>query len=280
MPRGVSWWHVLGDCLAIALAFLLAYVLRFGLLPAPLGVIPPAQWLYLTVLNLPLWLLIFALHGLYYTRLKQAFAAEIGSVTHAAAEGLLAAIVLTFGIRGLPDSRMALLIAVALAWLLLALYRALARKLRRVRPRAVVIGDSPLCEYLRRQFAGRATRFELAAAYATAEEFTPDGADAVFCEAHQAAVLWQRLPAPPSALAVYLLPQDGLAGSAALAAATVEGVPVLSVKSAYDLAVMRRIKRLVDLIGASVLLLLTAPFWLVCLSGDRTHHAWAGVFPP
>lgn len=269
MPRGVSWWHVIADAGAVLLAFLLAYALRFasGLLAAPLGLIAFDAWLVLALLNIPLWLFIAALHGLYYTRLKQSFAAELGSVTHTAAEGLLAAIVLTFTIRGLPDSRLALLLAVAGAWLLLGGYRALARKLRRRRPRAVVIGDSPLCEYLRRQFAGRATRFELAAAYATAEDFHADAADAVFCEALQAAALWPRLPEPPHSLAVYLLPQEGLAGSAALAAATVEGVPVLAVKSAADLAVMRRIKRVVDLLGASVLLLLTSPLWLLCLLG-------------
>ncbi len=269
MPRGVSWWHVSADAGAVLLAFMLAYALRFasGLVDAPLGAIAPDSWLILALLNIPLWLFIAALHGLYYTRLKQSFTAELGSVTHTAAEGLLAAIVLTFTIRGLPDSRLALLFAVALAWLLLGGYRALARKLRRHRPRAVVIGDSPLCEYLRRQFAGRATRFELAAAYATAEDFHADAADAVFCEAAQAAALWPRLPESPLSLAVYLLPQEGLAGSAALAAATVEGVPVLAVKSAADLAVMRRIKRVVDVLGASVLLLLTAPLWLFCLAG-------------
>lgn len=269
MPRGVSWWHVLGDALCILLAFALAHALRFGsgLFATPLGAIPFAQWLQLALLTLPLWLFVAALHGLYYTRLKQSFSAELASVTHAGAEGLLSAILLTFAIRGLPDSRLALLIAIALAWLAQAGLRALARKLRRQRPRAVVIGASPLCDYLRRQFAGRATRFVLAAAYTTAEEFTPDEADAVFCEAAQAAALWPRLPGAPSAIAVYLLPQEGLAGSAALAAATVEGVPVLAVKSATDLAVMRRIKRVVDLGGASLLLALTAPLWLFAMAG-------------
>jgi lipopolysaccharide/colanic/teichoic acid biosynthesis glycosyltransferase len=267
MPRGVSWWHVLADAACIALAFLAAHALRFGLFPAPLGVIPLWQWLTLALLCLPLWLFIAALHGLYYTRLKQAFAAELSSVTHAAAEGIVAAVLLTFAIRGLPDSRLALLLAAGLAWLLLGGYRALTRKLRRVRPRAVVIGASPVAEYLRRQFAGRATRFTLAAAYAVAEDFSPDGVDAVFCDAAQAPALWERLPGQPCALPVYLLPQEGVAGAATLAAETVEGVPLLAVKSAGDLAVMRRIKRVVDLLGASLLLLLTSPLWLLCIAG-------------
>jgi hypothetical protein len=70
----------------------------------------------LTVLSLPLWLLIAALHGLYYARLKQAFSAELSAVTHAVAEGLVATILLTFAVRGLPDSRLTLLFAIALCW--------------------------------------------------------------------------------------------------------------------------------------------------------------------
>lgn len=267
MPRGVSWWHLAGDALAIAAAFVLAHLLRFGLLPAPLGVIPLADWLTLAAYTLPAWLLIGALHGLYYSRLKQAFAAELGALTHTAAEGLLAAILLTFAFRGLPDSRLALLLAIALAWLLLTAYRGLARKLRRQRPRAVVIGTSPLAEYLRRQFAGRATRFELAAAYTSAEDFDAAGVDAVFCDADCAAALWPRLPALPTDIAVHLLPEAGASGSAALSVATVEGVPTLALKSAADLELMRRAKRCLDVPAALLLALLTAPLWLCCMLG-------------
>src|SRR5687768_16942717 len=114
MPRGVSWLHLLADALLILAGFWSAWQLRFGsgLIGAPLGVIEPRQWMTLALLSLPIWLLIFALHGLYYTRLKQAFAAEAGSLTHAVAEGLLASILITFFYRNLPDSRLALLLAV------------------------------------------------------------------------------------------------------------------------------------------------------------------------
>ena len=88
MPRGPSWLHVLADTLAVLAGFALAWALRFGsgLLSAPLGAIPFAEWIALAALSLPVWLLIFALHGLYYTRLKQSFAAEAGSLAHAVAE--------------------------------------------------------------------------------------------------------------------------------------------------------------------------------------------------
>jgi len=272
MTRGASWVHVLLDAACIMLAFLTAYGLRFatGWIPAPLGSIPFAQWLALALLSLPLWILIAALHGLYYARLKQAFSAELSAVTHSVAEGLVATILLTFTIRGLPDSRLALLLAIALSWFWLAGWRWLARRAVARRPRAVVIGDSPLAGYMARKFAASTTRFELAAAYQHVTEFEHGDVDAVFCDAAQAAELWLGLPAEPTPLDVYVLPADGAVGTAGLSVATVEGVPTLAVKSSTDLAMMRRVKRVVDIAGALVLLVLTSPLWLICVLGIVT----------
>jgi exopolysaccharide biosynthesis polyprenyl glycosylphosphotransferase len=267
MPRSVSWLHVLADAVLIVVAFVLAWILRFasGVIPAPLGVIPFVQWLTLALLVLPLWILIAALHGLYYARLKQALSAEIGSMTHAAAEGLLATILLTFTIRGLPDSRLALLITIALGWLLMAGCRALLRRIQRSKPHAVVIGDSPLAEFLRRRFAGPGARFELAAAYSTAGDFEPVNCDVVFCDEVESSRLWEMLADELPQFALHLLPGGDTASLAALSVATIEGVPTLAVKSNTDLAMMRRIKRVIDIIGALLLLLVTSPLWLFCL---------------
>lgn len=286
MPRGVSWWHLLADAALILLGFWAAWGIRFGTgwLAAPLGAIPREQWMALALLSLPVWLLVFALHGLYYSRLKQSFAAEVGSLTHAVAEGLLATVLLTFALRELPDSRLALLIAVALAWIWLAWYRALVRRFRLRRPRAVVIGESPLAEYLKRQFAGHATRFDLAAAYASAAEYRAESvaADALFCDVDQAGGLLepeapergplarpQHPAGEPHALqpSLYLLPAAAFSGISALSSATIEGVPTLTVKSNADLAVMRRIKRAEDVLIATLALLLTAPLWLLVMLG-------------
>jgi exopolysaccharide biosynthesis polyprenyl glycosylphosphotransferase len=267
MVRGVSWWHAVGDIAMIGCGFYLAHLIRFetGWIAAPLGAISLGLWMLLALSSLPLWLLIAALHGLYYTKLKQSFTAELGSLTHAAAEGLLATILLTFSIRGLPDSRLALLLAVAISWLGLTLYRWLTRRLLRTRPLAAVVGESPLAGYLRRQIGGGSTRFDLAAAHGTASELDLAGIDVVFCDADQAGELWQRLPDGPPEAAVHLLPEAGATGAAGLTVATVEGVPTLAVKSASDLAAMRRIKRIVDITGALILLALTSPLWLVCV---------------
>src|SRR5512138_3001561 len=102
MPRGVSWWHLICDALSVLAGFYLAHLLRFGLIPAPKGLIALGDWMSLACFSLPVWLFIGALHGLYYTRLKQSFASELASVTHTAAEGLLATILLTFAFRALP----------------------------------------------------------------------------------------------------------------------------------------------------------------------------------
>jgi lipopolysaccharide/colanic/teichoic acid biosynthesis glycosyltransferase len=147
----------------------------------------------------------------------------------------------------------------------LAMYRGLARQLRRSRPRAVVIGDSPLADYLRRQFAGHATRFDLAAAYATASEYEAANEDAIFCDVHEAQELMQRLTVTD--LSIHLLPAAAVSGVSALSSATVEGVPTLTVKSASDLAVMRRIKRMVDIVVGLIALVITSPLWLLCIIG-------------
>lgn len=269
MPRGPSFSHLLADALALGAAFWLAHALRFGsgLIPAPLGSIAAADWMRLVAYSLAVWLLVLALHGLYYARLKQAFSAELTSLAHACAEGFAASIVLTFALRGLPDSRLALLIAALLGFVLLASVRALARKLRRRRPRAAVVGESPLALYLRRQFAGAATRFDLAGAYASAADFEPEAADAVFCDAGEAdsvyALLTRDGQAPRAAL--YVLPGAGAAASGALTVAAVEGAPTIAVKSAADLAVMRSVKRwALDVPVGLLLLILTAPLWLLC----------------
>jgi exopolysaccharide biosynthesis polyprenyl glycosylphosphotransferase len=272
MLRSASWWHAGADALCVLAAFTLAHFIRFesGLLGAPLGAIPLVDWLTLGCLSLPLWLLIAALHGLYYSRLKQAPSLELGSLTHAVAEGLLATILLTFSWRGLPDSRLALLLTIALAWLLLAGYRLAWRKLSRRQARAAVLGESPVALYMARQLGEGHGRYDLALTQPSLAGLDASALaelDAVFLDAELAAGLWALLPPGPAPFETYLLPQTGSEGAAALGAVTVEGVPALAVKSAADLAVMRAVKRVVDILGASTLVLLTSPFWLMCILG-------------
>lgn len=272
MPRSIHWAQLFTDAAAIALAFYLAHLLRFtsGLIPAPLGHIPLLDWLALAGLSLPLWLLVSALHGLYYARLKQAAAAELGALTHSVTEGLLATILLTFAVRGLPDSRLALLLTVAIAWLLLAGTRAVRRRCFSRKPLAVVAGTSPLAMYLRRQLEDGRLRYragQLVDSPAQLGDAALSGADAVFCDAQLAEELWQRAGDGVPRFSAYLLPQAGSEGVAALQVASVEGVPALAVKSASDLAMMRATKRAVDIVGALVLIVLSSPFWLLAIFG-------------
>ena len=272
MPRGPQYLLAVLDGALLLVSFALAHWLRFGsgLIAAPLGVIPLADWLLLGLASLPLWLLIFALHGLYYTRIKQALSAEIGALTHSVAEGLLATILLTFALRNLPDSRLALVFMVVIAWLLLAAGRAIARRLADRHARAVVIGTSPTALHLARAFASGRRRFVLAAQHPSPELVDFGGIDSVFCDADQAEVLWKSLGRGPGMLAVHLIPQDSATGGGALAVATVEGVPTLSVKSERDLAVMRKVKRTMDITFAGLLMLLTAPLWIIVILGIVT----------
>lgn len=267
MPRGPQLALVLADALAILAGYWLAHFVRFGSgwIAAPLGDIAQADWMRLAIYSLPLWLLVLALHGLYYARLKQDFGSELASLTHSAAEGLVATIILTFSIRDLPDSRLALLLAVLLSWLLLLMVRSLRRQLKSSRPRAVVIGDSELAAFLKRQIGAGNTRFVMAGEYATPAGLPDDGYDWLFCDADMADKLWQKLGSGPPEASLSLLPQATTQG--ALTVANIAGLPVLNVKNSADLAQMRAIKRIVDVVFGCLIFILTLPLWIICVLG-------------
>ena len=267
MPRGPQLILLLVDALAILAGYWLAHFARFGSgwIAAPLGDIPQADWMRLAVYSLPLWLFIFSLHGLYYARLKQDFSAELASLTHSVAEGLVATIILTFTMRELPDSRLALLLAVFLSWLLLMATRRIRRRLLGGRATAVVLGRSELADYLVRQLEAGRGRFRLAGHFDDASQLPEDGYDWIFCDSAQSEALWQRLGNSPPQAGVSLLPRASTQG--ALSVANLEGVAVLNVKNSADLEQMRRIKRVVDVLFGTLLLVLTLPLWLVCILG-------------
>ncbi|MCC7476919.1 exopolysaccharide biosynthesis polyprenyl glycosylphosphotransferase [bacterium] len=275
MPRGPSILHLLADCAAVLLAFWLAFWLRFssGLIPAPLGQISPAQWWLLAGISTALWLLILALHGAYYARLKQSFAAELGAVTSSVAQGFVATIVLTFSLRGLPDSRLALLLAVAFAWIYLAGYRWFFSRARAGRQRAVLVGSGPILEYLARQFDSGRSRYRFLAQAERVEELTDDWltrADAVFCDAAEANSVVTRLKSLRGGqlqAELHILPNTEIASNSGFRAENIEGTLVLSLKSSADLAVMRRAKRALDIPLALLGILVTSPLWLLCILG-------------
>ena len=267
MPRGPQLLLLLIDALAILAGFWLAHLLRFqtGWIAAPLGDILLADWMLLGLASLPLWLLILALHGMYYARLKQDFASELASLTHCVAEGLVATILTTFALRELPDSRLALLLAVLLSWILLSLLRTLRRRMQGSRVRAAVIGNSDLAQYLVRQLTGGTGRFSLAGHYNTPAQLPDNGHDWLFCDAALADALWQRLGDAVPDVSVSLLPKASTQG--VLTVANVLGLPVLNVKNSSDIEQMRRIKRVVDVLFGSLILILTTPLWLICILG-------------
>jgi exopolysaccharide biosynthesis polyprenyl glycosylphosphotransferase len=267
MPRGPQLQLLLLDALAILAGFWLAHLLRFesGLIAAPLGVIPLADWMLLGLASLPLWLLILSLHGLYYARLKQDFGSELASLTHSVAEGLVATILTTFALRELPDSRLALLLAALLGWLLLVMLRTLRRRMQGSSARAAVIGNSELARYLVRQLEAGNSRFQLTGRYDRPAELPENGFDWLFCDADLADELWQRLGDAVPQVSVSLLPKASTQG--VLSVANVLGMTVLNVKNGTDIEQMRRIKRVVDVLFGSLLLILTLPLWMICILG-------------
>lgn len=126
-------WLIIGDALAIVLAFTLAYILRVTLDPQPLSATVYSDN-YITVLVslLPFWILIFGLLGLYNARIYDKRFSELGRLLVGTVIGILFVIGYSYlaNIAIFP-ARLVTVYAFGLAFILLLLMRTIARGLRR-----------------------------------------------------------------------------------------------------------------------------------------------------
>jgi len=143
--------HVVSDAIALFLGFTLAYLLRFKTgIPAPLGYVPFLSYVYLWLISQPVWWFIFAFYGLYFSRLREGFVNELSKVLSGVSLSAICTMLISFLIRGLPESRLTFLFQFALAFVLIALFRRILRFLERKQfPRVMIFGDSPVTEILR-----------------------------------------------------------------------------------------------------------------------------------
>jgi Undecaprenyl-phosphate glucose phosphotransferase len=154
---------VAGDAVAVTLAFVAAYGVRFwsGLIPAPLGVPPFEPYAFLLLPLLPLHALALRVVGLYEYRHERTKADEAFLVLQGAGLATLFLVASTFFIRTFSYSR----IAIILFWgldvvsvfgvrlLIREVVRGLRRHGRFVR-RAVVVGAGPLGQEVVRRLRG------------------------------------------------------------------------------------------------------------------------------
>ena len=124
-------WLLVTDALAIALAFRLAYWVRFELelTLAPEVPVQPGVYGWMALLFLPLWLGTLAVFGLYDARAKQGGIVESARTFNACAVATLLVVVATFLFPPLIISRVWVIAAWLGSFLLVAVNRFLARRL-------------------------------------------------------------------------------------------------------------------------------------------------------
>jgi exopolysaccharide biosynthesis polyprenyl glycosylphosphotransferase len=124
---------LIGDALAIALAFTVAYILRVTLSHRALSVQVHAHtYIWIVVSLLPFWLLIFALLGLYNARIHERRFSELGRLMVGSFIGILFVIGYAYvSDRVIFPARLVTLYAFGLAFFFTLLFRTFARGLRR-----------------------------------------------------------------------------------------------------------------------------------------------------
>lgn len=154
------------DFVMILLAGISAYYIRFAEITTDIRPVifslPFSGYLKALVFIAFLWLIIFALAGLYNIRGTRRIVKEFYRVTLACSTGLMAIVILIFLRRELFDSRFIVLVGWILAIVYISFSRALIRLLQRYLYRykvgvhkVVIIGDSKTADNLVREFAGK-----------------------------------------------------------------------------------------------------------------------------
>jgi exopolysaccharide biosynthesis polyprenyl glycosylphosphotransferase len=148
---------VIGDSLAIIVAFSIAFILRVTLSHRPLSAQVHAVT-YITVLAslLPFWILIFGLLGLYNARIYNQRFSEIGRLIVGTFIGMLFVISYSY-ITDMPifPARLVTLYGFGLAFFFVLLFRTIARGIRRELisygigiNNVLVVGDTPITREL------------------------------------------------------------------------------------------------------------------------------------
>lgn len=124
---------VVGDAIAITLAFSVAYVLRVSLDHTPLSADVHAHTYILILMSLlPFWILIFALLGLYNSRIYEQRFHELGRLLVASFIGILFVISYSYLVDiTIFPARLVTVYGFALAFIFVFVFRTLARGVRR-----------------------------------------------------------------------------------------------------------------------------------------------------
>lgn len=153
-----SFFLVIGDFVAVALAFAAAYLLRFRIFETSnLATMSGRAFIYALLAVLPLWIMIHGLLGLYRQEVYEKRFTELGRLFGGAFFGVLALIGYDFMTDGqLLPGRLVPVYGLGLALLFLLLFRQIARLIRRVLfalgrgiTNILIVGNTPIADELR-----------------------------------------------------------------------------------------------------------------------------------
>lgn len=148
---------VVGDFLALLSAFVLAYILRVSLDPRPLiNQVGAVEYLKVWFMLTPVWLVIFALLGLYAKRIYDYRWRELVALLVGSTLGIMVVITYDFATKAaIFPARLVPVYALGLGFLLLVLERTLLRAGRMLMWRygsgvnnVIIIGDGPVVDSL------------------------------------------------------------------------------------------------------------------------------------
>ncbi|MDL2341622.1 MAG: sugar transferase [Patescibacteria group bacterium] len=124
---------IIGDFLALIVAFVGAYILRVTLSQAPISANVPAHtYIYILITLLPFWIFVFALLGLYNARYYEQRFSELGRILIGSFIGILFAISAAYiaNVNIFP-ARLVTVYGFGLAAFLVFAFRTIARAIRR-----------------------------------------------------------------------------------------------------------------------------------------------------
>lgn len=148
---------VVGDFLALLSAFVLAYILRVSLDPRPLiNQVGAVEYLKVWFMLTPVWLVIFALLGLYAKRIYDYRWRELVALLVGSTLGIMVVITYDFATKAaIFPARLVPVYALGLGFLLLVLERTILRATRMLMWRygsgvnnVMIIGDGPVVDSL------------------------------------------------------------------------------------------------------------------------------------
>ncbi len=303
-----SFFLVIGDFVAILLAFAAAYIVRFHVFDtANIASVSGRSFLYALYATLPLWILIHALIGLYRQEIYEKRFTELGRLFSGAFFGTLVIIGYNFmSDQSFLPGRLIPVYGFVLAFLFLAIFRQVARLIRltlfsynRGINNILIIGDTPVSlELVEQLIDWQSSGYRILGVVSkkqSAHEAYPDLAVfETFAEAVESIgidnihslIQTELYPTPERNSEILTTAQENhiayrfVPGNSDLFVGKIQvdlfrSIPVIAVHQTALLGWGRIVKRIFDIIVGSLLLVIASPFMLLIalfikLSGGGT----------